>query len=149
MVAKIAKFINFNDEIDLLITKIAAPKNILSVKPLIEGHINTFINIRLQEKLPVIAMFASPDMLDKIKVGLLEEIDLLLPEVIENMSQRIKANFTPERIIAEAIAKIPTTKKKSIIRISLTAELVYLQLFGALSGFAIWLLLFVCLLINN
>ncbi len=81
--------------------KLSDPARLAIVKPLIEQHVHTFMHIKLQEKLPVIAMFASPDMLAKIKDGLLEEIDLLLPEVIDQYAGNALSDFDIKKMIAQ------------------------------------------------
>lgn len=117
--------------------KLADPSRLAAVKPIIETHVNTFLNIKLQEKLPVIAMFASPDMLAKIKEGLLEEIDLLLPEVISQYAGSALEGLDPKTIIIQKINSMPEEQTKELIWQLIGKERTRIALFAALFGFIV------------
>ena len=67
---------------DEIAKQIKDPEALAVVMPGIEQHIDVFLNHKLQEKLPIISMFVGQGTMVKIKEGLLEEINLMLPEVI-------------------------------------------------------------------
>ncbi len=124
---------------DALAEKLTNPEMLLRVKPIIEEHINRFLTVKLQEKLPVIAMFASPDMIGKIKEGMLEEIDLLLPLVLRQYLSGAGNTENAALFLQQCVAKIPADKLQQILKKSLKKELNYLRAFGASLGFLIGL----------
>lgn len=127
--------------------KITDPEKLAAVKPMIEAHVNTFLNIKLQEKLPVIAMFASPDMLSKIKEGLMEEIDLLLPEVIEQYVARLIPELDAPTLIAQKTEALREAEVKALIENTLKAQSINIPLYAALFGLIIGSVPFVLFLL--
>jgi uncharacterized membrane protein YheB (UPF0754 family) len=122
--------------------KITDPAKLTAVKPMIEAHVTTFLNIKLQEKLPVIAMFASADMLEKIKEGLMEEIDLLLPEVIEQYVATLVPEMDTSAIISKKAEAISEEQLKNIFGENTVTIQWFAALFGLITG-SIPLLFFV------
>jgi hypothetical protein len=60
------------------------------LSPTIEKHLDDFLKIKLQQKLPVVATFMGESTLAKIKQGMMEEIEILLPEVIAQYAGTIR-----------------------------------------------------------
>lgn len=54
-----------------------------TMRPLIEAHLDTYLRVRLREKMPVIASFIGDSTLVKLKESMIEEIDVLLPQVVQ------------------------------------------------------------------
>src|SRR5580704_3156031 len=55
-------------------TQLNDPEQLKNLTPTIEKHLDSFLKVKLKEKLPVIAMFISDNMIQSIKEGMLEEI---------------------------------------------------------------------------
>lgn len=122
---------------DFIKEKLADPAQLAAVKPLIETHVHTFLNVKLQEKLPVIAMFASPEMIGKISEGLLEEIDLLLPEVINQYAASMLAGLDPANMLGRKISEVPEAVFKAQVMQILGRKLNALSMAAALFGLII------------
>jgi len=123
-----------------MIEKIKDPVNLASVKPVIEEHVNTFLQVKLKEKMPAIAMFVSGSTLDKLRDGLLEEIDILLPDVIAGYTAHISRDLNIQELVKNKIAALTADKTAVLFAATFHRELRLIKLYGALSGFIIGLL---------
>ena len=63
----------------------------------IERHIQEFLQLRLKEKIPVVATFLGEKTLNKIREALMEEIEIILPEVISNYAASM---LEPDALLA-------------------------------------------------
>ncbi|GAA4469162.1 hypothetical protein GCM10023093_28100 [Nemorincola caseinilytica] len=60
----------------------AGSTGMAAMRPLIESHLDTYLRVRLREKMPVIASFIGDSTILKLKESMIEEIDVLLPQVM-------------------------------------------------------------------
>jgi len=88
-----------------LLQKFSNAENTNKFKPAIEEHVDHFLNIKLQEKVPALAMFIGPPTIASIKSGLMEEIDVLLPKLIAQLTQNAQATINVEQLIQLQIEK--------------------------------------------
>lgn len=127
-------------DMQAIIDKIKDPANLKSVRPVIEAHVNTFLDVKLKEKMPAIAMFVSGSTLDKLRDGLLEEIDILLPDVIAGYADNINSRNDLQQTIREKIAALPAERMARLFTQTFRSELLLVELYGALAGVVIGLL---------
>jgi hypothetical protein len=74
--------------------QLVSPETIKGLEPLIEQHLDSFLKVKLKEKMPVIASFIGDSTIIKLKAGMLEEIELLLPEVIAKYTSSLATDPT-------------------------------------------------------
>lgn len=134
---------------DEIIDKIKDPKNLSDVSPFIEKHIDEFLHIKLKEKLPVISMFVSESMLQKIKEGLLEEIQVLLPELINQFTGKLSTNIDIEKIVTEKVTNFSSDKLEEILVSIMQKEFRFIEILGGVLGFLIGLLQVGLTLLSN
>lgn len=125
---------------DKLVEKLKDPANLVSIKPVIEAHVQTFLQVKLKEKMPAIAMFVGGSTLDKLRDGLLEEIDILLPDVIAGYADKMTRDLQIRQLVSDKIAALPEEKITSLLHQSLGKELRLLKTGGAITGFITGLL---------
>lgn len=125
------------DEIAALIKD---PEQLANVKPGIEKHVDEFLHVRLKEKIPVLSMFVGESTLLKIKEGLLEEIDLLLPEVIGNYADNLSAKVDVERMVTEKVSNFSTNKLEELLLAVMSKEFRFIEVIGGVLGFIIGLI---------
>lgn len=77
------------------------------LNPIIEQHIDTFLLVKLKEKLPVIATFVGESTMKKLKAGMMEEIELLLPEVIDRYISSLAQSPEIKTKIADVVNNYP------------------------------------------
>lgn len=109
-----------------------------TVKPIIEAHLDTYLRVRLREKMPVIASFIGDSTLAKLKESMIEEIDALLPQVIASF---LASSATPANVQAKvsAIIKGITPAKLEAIAVPILLQVrsrvsVLFALFGLIVG---------------
>ena len=126
--------------VDEIVDKIKDPKNLDSLKPFIDKHVDEFLKIKLTEKLPVISMFLGDSSLNKVKKGLIEEIDLLLPQVIEQFTTSLQQKLDIQSIVAEKVAQFSSDKLEQILVDIMKKEFKFVEILGGVLGFIIGIL---------
>lgn len=71
-----------------------------ALRPTIEAHLDTYLRVRLREKMPVIASFIGDSTLLKLKESMIEEIDTLLPQV---MATYISTSLTKATVYVKVL----------------------------------------------
>jgi uncharacterized membrane protein YheB (UPF0754 family) len=121
-------------DLDEVIEKVKDPRHLEELHPFIESHVHEFLAVKLNEKIPVVSMFIGESTLNKLKEGLMEEIILLLPQVINKFTDKLSSQVDIEQIIAEKLAGFPSSKLETILKTNLRKEIVLLQLLGFAAG---------------
>jgi len=116
------------------------PAHLATLRPGIEKHIDAFLHTRLKEKIPVLSMFVGEGTLGKIKEGLLEEIDLMLPDVIGQYAGSLEGKIDIERMVTEKVQGFSTDKLEEILLGIMTKEFRFVELIGGVLGFLIGLI---------
>ena len=132
-----------------LTTGLADPQKLATLRPVIESHIDIFLKEKLKEKMPAIAMFIGEKTIDVMKKSLMEEIDLLLPNLLEQYLSNIGERLNIEKIITEKMTALPKGKIEALLRQQLGKERRQFQLFGALCGLVTGTVLLALALIAN
>ncbi|MDI9319223.1 MAG: DUF445 family protein [Phycisphaerales bacterium] len=125
---------------DEIANRIKDPKQLESAKPFISQHIDHFLEHKLKEKLPVISMFVGAGTLDKIKEGLLEEIDNMLPELMKQYADNLATKIDIEKIVSEKVANFSSDKLEEILVAIMKKEFRFVEIIGGVLGFLIGLL---------
>ena len=120
--------------------QIKDPEELAKVMPDIEKHIDVFLNERLKEKLPIISMFVGQGTLEKIKEGLMEEIQLMLPEVIGKYADNLAHKIDVERMVTEKVSNFSSDKLEEILAAVMKKEFKFVELVGGVLGFVIGLI---------
>jgi len=120
--------------------KINDPKNLENVLPVIETHIDRFLNEKLKQEMPMISMFIGSKTTDKLKEVFMKEIQLLFPQVISKFAGNLTASLDIERMIASKIDNTSTTTIEKMARQHLASEIRTFRLLGLITGFIAGLL---------
>jgi uncharacterized membrane protein YheB (UPF0754 family) len=125
---------------DEIASQIKDPEALAKLMPGIEQHIDLFLNEKLKEKLPVIGMFVGQGTMAKIKEGLLEEINLMLPEVISQYADNLSQKIDVEKMVTEKVNNFSSDKLEEILSSVLKKEFRLVELICGVFGFLIGLL---------
>lgn len=125
---------------DEIAEKLKDPQQLESLTPTIEAHIHTFLEVRLKEKIPVIAMFVTGKTLDKIRDGMMEEINTLLPQIITQYTDSLSEQIDVEQIVTEKVANFSSDKLEEILTAIMKKEFQFVEILGGILGFIIGLL---------
>jgi len=117
-----------------VIDQLSSPELTDKFKPAMEEHIDHFLNVRLQEKVPALAMFIGPPTIASIKSGIMEELDGLLPKLITQLAKNATATINIEELINKQLNKKTDEELAQIIRNPVQPYLSKFTLFGVLFG---------------
>lgn len=124
---------------DEIVRQIKDPTQLAAVMPDIEKHIDIFLHERLKEKMPVISMFVGQGTLEKIKEGLLEEINIMLPEVIGKYADGLSAKIDIEKMVTDKVASFSSDKLEEILATVMKKEFRFVEAICGVFGFIIGL----------
>lgn len=125
---------------DEIADKLKDPEQLEQLTPTIEAHINTFLEVRLKEKIPMIGMFVTGKTLDKIKDGMMEEINTLLPQIISQYTDSLKQKIDIEQMVTDKVANFSSDKLEEILTAIMKKEFRFVEILGGVLGFLIGLL---------
>ena len=125
---------------DEIATQLKDPKQLSAVMPGIEQHIDDFLQQRLKEKIPVLAMFLSDSILQTIKAGLMEEIQLMLPDVIGKFADSLGSKIDIESMVREKVSAFSSDRLEALLLAVMTKEFRFVEAIGGVLGFVIGLI---------
>lgn len=131
-----SELLHFDD----IAKKISDPAQLEHVRPFVAKHIDDFLEHKLVEKMPVLAMFVSASTLAPIKDGLMEEIDTMLPELMKQYADNLKSKIDIEKMVAEKVANFSSDKLEEILVAIMSKEFRFVEIIGGVLGFIIGLL---------
>jgi len=117
-----------------------------SLQPMIEQHLDSFLRVKLKEKMPVIASFIGDSTIGKLKEGMMEEIQLLLPEVIATYTSSLITDPGMKNRIAAGITTYPTAKIEAHLSPYLGKAMTRIPVIFGLVGLLIGLIMSLILL---
>ncbi|WP_300600391.1 hypothetical protein [Niabella sp.] len=89
--------------------KISDPQLIEKAMPAIEQHIDDFLNVKLKEEIPMLAMFIGNKTTDKVKEVFINQLKLLFPQVMLQIAGNLKTALNPEQIVTRQLKKNPVS----------------------------------------
>lgn len=122
---------------DEIADRLKDPEKLSALTPAIEEHIETFLSVRLKEKIPVLAMFITGNTLDKIKTGMMEEIETLLPQIISQYTDTLATTIDIEKMVTEKVANFSSDKLEEILAAIMKKEFRFVEILGGVVGFII------------
>ena len=125
---------------DEIAAKLKDPEQLKELNPTIEAHIDTFLRVKLKEKIPVVAMFIGDNTITKLKDGMMEEINVLLPEVIDRYTQGLGEKIDIQKMVTEKVAAFSSDKLEEILESIMKKEFRFVEILGGVLGFIIGLL---------
>lgn len=125
---------------DEIAARINDPGSLKKVTPFVEQHIDKFLHEKLKEKLPVISMFVGEGTIQKLKEGLMEEIEILLPQLIGKFTENLSVQIDIEKIVTEKVADFSSDKLEAILVGIMNKEFRFVEIIGGVLGFIIGLL---------
>jgi uncharacterized membrane protein YheB (UPF0754 family) len=88
---------------DILKDKLSGPDTLQKAMPVIETHIDNFLNVKLKEAIPVVSMFVGDRIMKQLKELFITELKELFPSI---MSQFISGLSQSEKLEHEIVVKL-------------------------------------------
>jgi len=117
--------------------RIADPKSLEKIMPVIEEHIDKFLRVKLGKEMPMISAFIGDKTINSLKKIFMQELGTLFPQVMKNYADNLKNEINLEKKITEKISSISSEQIETVLRQNLSKELKYLEWAGVLIGFTI------------
>lgn len=103
--------------------------------------IAVYVDMFLQEKLtglnPMIGMVLNGQMLEKVKTLLINEIDGLIPEVIDSAAEELEHRLDFKELVRGKVESFSMDKLEDILMRIMRNEFQFIELVGAVLGFVI------------
>lgn len=90
-------------------------EGLATLEPLISAHLDTFLAVRLKEKMPVISAFIGDKTVGKLKAAMMEEISELLPQVIDNYTASLAGDASLKQKITDKMAHMPAAELEGMV----------------------------------
>lgn|SRR5690606_18895474 len=117
-------------QLDNLWHKITDPRRAELLLPAIDQHIDTFLKERLQQKMPMIAMFVGEKTLATMKLALQEELHELLPKLLQQYGKQLEQNIDLPQLIKKHLTQVKTEQLITWLQQSLGPYLKYVLIFA-------------------
>jgi uncharacterized membrane protein YheB (UPF0754 family) len=85
----------------------------------------------------MLAMVMGDDLRNKIKTTLVEEFELMLPEVIEKFVDDLESKVDIKAIVQERVANFSFEKLEEVMYSIMSKEFRFIEVIGAILGFLI------------
>lgn len=125
---------------DEIAGKINSPETVQKALPTIESHVNHFIDTKLKEEIPLLSMFITDNTLVKIKKGIVQEVETMMPELLGGLLDGMKRDLNVEKIVTDKVIAFSSDKLEDILMSIMKKEFKFVELVGAVLGFLIGLL---------
>ncbi|NLE00249.1 MAG: DUF445 family protein [Fibrobacter sp.] len=114
----------------------------------IKGKIDSFIESKLSAN-PLLSMFLSPEITNRLTDTLMEELQKEIPGVIESLFQNVESKLDFRKIIQSKIEAFDINKLESIIFTIASKELKAIEYLGGVLGFIVGLIQLALILIGD
>ncbi len=116
------------------------PENLAEVHKVIDEKLDDFLENRMVEAMPMLYVFMSDEMRVKIKGTLQDELQLMLPALIDRFADRIEQQIDVEKTVYEKVVNFSTDKLEGILYSIMSKEFRFIEVLGGVLGFIIGLI---------
>lgn len=121
-------------------SRIINPENLKKIMPLVEGHIDHFLRVKLAEQMPVISMFIGDKTITELKSVFIGELETLFPILMKNYMGTLQEQLDLEKIVTEKVSGFSSDKLEQILNSIMSKEFRFVEIIGGVLGFVIGLL---------
>lgn len=116
------------------------PGNTDEIEEVVSARLDDFLENRLPEVMPMLAMFMNNELRQKIKSTLLAEVELMLPEMIDRFVTKMEKDVDVEKTVYEKVVNFSTDKLENILYSIMSKEFKFIEILGGVLGFIIGLI---------
>lgn len=122
----------------------SGPILLQTLKPELESKITLFVEQQLTKKWPMLGLFLNTETLEKIKAGLMEELEAMLPDMLQKLTGTLAANIHLSELVEQKIMALSEMKILDYIKERHSKMISGIQWAGLLIGFIIGLVAILC-----
>ena len=126
---------------DEMVNTIANPANLEKLTPLVETHIDRFLNEKLSTEMPMLSMFISEKTIGKLKAVFMGELNVMFPALMQQYAGNLEKQLDLEKMVTEKLQGISDETIEKTFYDLLRKELNMIKGIGAIVGFLIGLIL--------
>ncbi|MEQ9440917.1 MAG: DUF445 family protein [Cyclobacteriaceae bacterium] len=119
---------------------ITNPDNLKDVHQVIDEKLDDFLENRMMESMPMLYVFMSDEMRVKIKSTLQQELQMMLPDLINRFAEKIEKEVDVERTVYEKVVGFSSDKLEEILYSIMKKEFKFIEILGGVLGFLIGLI---------
>lgn len=119
--------------------KIANPKNLEKMMPMIEGHIENFLRVKMSDEMPFLSIFVGEKTIISLKKLFMLELEALFPQLMRSYTSQLQTELDLEKIVTEKVAAFSSEKLESILFQIMGKEFRFVEILGGIIGFIIGL----------
>ena len=107
------------------------------VYDVVNAHLDEFLRSKMQMHFPMLTMFMTDGLINQLKELLLNEIEVLLPKIVDSFIEGMEKDIDINKTITDKVSQFSTDKMESILIEILSKEFKFVELVGGLLGFLI------------
>ncbi len=113
------------------------PEFLSKFESMVNGYINDFLENKLTSFNPMISMFLTDEIKQKIQELLSEEIKQLIPQIIQKTSDELENKLDFSHIVRQKVEAFSMDKLEEILFSIMSKEFRFIEFVGAVLGFLI------------
>ena len=117
--------------------KITSPENIQKLMPFVEGKVDEFLRVKLNEAFPVISMFIGENTIQQPKEIFMSELKVIFPQLINKHVRQLESQLDLEKIVSEKVAGFSSDKLEEILNQIMSKEFRFVEIIGGILGLII------------
>ncbi len=110
---------------------------VYEIKPMIEVHIDNFLIEKLPQKMPIISMFISKQLIAEMRSTLMDEIIEMYPQIANQMISSLEKKISIEKMVSNKVAQFSSDKLEAILVSIMQKEFKFVEIIGGILGFLI------------
>lgn len=120
--------------------KLGDPSLLDNAMPVIEQHIDEFLQVKLKEEMPMISMFIGNKTTDKLKEVFINQLRQLFPSIMGQLAGNLQERFNVQALVTKGLTEQPPAELRAGIRKALAQPAARIRLAGLIAGLAIGLI---------
>lgn len=117
--------------------KIGSESNQEIMLATVNEKMDHFLDVKLKEQIPMIAMLLGKDTKAKIKETLIQEFREALPEILKKVNENIQKDLDVQQLVTDKVANFSVEKLEDILYSIMQKEFRFIEILGAVLGFII------------
>lgn len=128
-----SEFLSYED----IENKIADPGNLQKLLPLIEAHVDNFLQEKLSDELPFLSLFIGEKTRRSLKNVFMKELETLFPQIMTSYAKHLEEELDLEKIVTEKVSAFSSDKLEQLLYQIMSKEFRFVELLGGVIGFII------------
>ena len=117
--------------------KMANPKNLEKLMPLIGAHVDNFLKNKLSDEMPFLSLFIGDKTIKSLKKTFMQELEILFPQLMKSYAGHLQEELDLEKIVTEKVSAFSSDKLEDILYQIMSKEFRFVEILGGIIGFSI------------